>query len=126
MSLNLAKVEGLSCDPNIIKAKFLKEYSEKVDKKYFITKYLDDPQYNTLAFDLGWVIFKIVDEECIIVSYYRNHKSKEEKDTIWDAFKAMLKDNGCKKITMYTSINPEMWKRRYGFKLSRYEMELDI
>ena len=29
-------------------------------------------------------------------------------------------------MLMYTKMNPKFWDKNYGFKLKRYEMELDL
>ena len=109
-------------DPSILKEHHVNEFTSKTkDTPYRIKDTCFDDDYTTIIFDTGWITFKIKENVCYIMAYYRDRKSSNvKKDEIWSAFKNTLKENGCEKI------NPKMWEKRYGFTINRYEMEVKI
>ena len=123
----LDKFKKYMADPSILSEAHIESFKVRTENTpYRIEDTCFNDDYTTLIFDTGWVTFKIEDEDCIVMAYYRDNESKIDKDELWNAFKGMLRDNGCKKITMYTVLNPKMWEERYGFKVKRYEMEAEL
>ena len=102
-------------------------------------KTLDALIYNpinvTLFFNRGFIIFSIDyrdidynndDIVCDLICFYRSKKSKLERKEIVDNFWHFLRINKCTKVNMSTTMKPEFWIKNYGFKLKRYEMELEL
>ena len=48
--------------------------------------------------------------------------SKVESSLLWDAIREEARDNGAEVISMETFRNPEVWERRWGFKVDSYRM----
>jgi hypothetical protein len=120
----LNKVKDYMVDSSILTSSHMKKFLDAdKDGVFEFERFLHDKNFTTLVFDVGFVTFRIKGDECFIAAYFRDKSSKMSKDDIWEGFQGMLKDNGCKKIVMYTSISPSMWESRYGFKINRYEME---
>lgn len=96
---------------------------------------LYDPKNVTFFFDKGFVIFNIYysdtdynnnDIICDLVAFYRAKVSKLSRKECLDNFWNFLKVNKCTKVNMSTTMNPDFWIKKYGFKLKRYEMELKL
>ena len=117
----------------------------KEDFKYF-NKFVTDTEgqelYNllykpdciTFCFDKGIGIFEIFDDMhkkervCFIHTLAKKKKGKQSEN--WDGFLnefyKFLRLNKCMKIKMCTKLPAKFWIEEYGFKLKRYQMELDL
>ena len=122
-----------------------KEDFEFFDKKVFndggisLQSYLNDPNIITLFFDKGFIIYDIQDKHGYgynnerVCTIYELYKAKKPGISILDLgwwnivreFWKYLKLNKCKKVVMFTKLEPDFWKK-YGFKIKRYEMERDL
>ena len=97
----------------------------------------DDVQNTTMFFNKGFISFKMEwmngdgynnDKVCYIYFIYKEEGSPLTSD--WDEFinqfKLFCKANKCTKILMHTELKTDFWIKRYGFKIKKYEMELDL
>ena len=111
------------------------------DKKVFddnnktLKDLLNNPDYKTLIFNKGFMIFSLdyadndgYDNEiiCFINALYKSKDSKVDWNKWVKEFKKSMKLNSCTKILMLTKMNPKFWIENYGFKIKRYEMELEL
>ena len=92
---------------------------------------LEHPKNEVLIWNKGMVIFQLYNDEngdkmCMIFLCYKSKDSKIDWDITRKEYWDCLKKNECKKVMMYTKINPEFWIKNYDFKLKRYEMELEL
>ena len=124
--MRLDKFKKYMADPSVLTEAHVKNFQLRTEETPYRIGDNSDENCTTLIFDTGWVTFKIEGDECLVNAYYRDNESNVKKDELWGAFKDMIRDNGCNKIIMYTMINPKMWEERYGFKVKRYEMEVDL
>ena len=97
--------------------------------------YMNNPSNVTLFFNKGFIVFNLeernydgYDEDivCYVIDYYKSKESKLTKEFIVSGFWDFLRFNKCTKVLMTTQINPDFWINRYGFKLKKYEMELEL
>jgi hypothetical protein len=91
-----------------------------------INRLLYDKEVNCFTFDKGFVIFEIKKGICYIYVYYRNDDCKWTAKELWENFISFLKVNGVDIVRMETTIKPEFWEKKYGFKLGAYLMEKRI
>ena len=122
--------------PSILSKEDLKVFDKLVYKDNGKTlKYLWENPYNTvLIFDKGFVIFKLFELDieksiaCELSVLYKIKGSKADKywKRIIKEFWNFLKVNKCKKVIMWTKLNPDFWSKNYGFELKKYEMELEL
>ena len=126
--MNILKFKPHLKNKGIIQPQHVAEYYEKTTM-YSIDEALRDDKYSTFIFDTGWITFKIENDECFIMSLYRDESSKLDRDEMIESFVDMCRDNKVKKITMITDIDPKMWVDNYGFKIikpMRHKMEKTI
>jgi hypothetical protein len=112
--------------------KFIDKISFKNDEDS-IYDYINNPEWTTLFFKKGLVVFYIdfnrhtKEKTCYMIYYYKDKKStKFSADKLLKEFIKFLKLNGCIKMIMCTELDPKLWIKNYGFKITRYEMELKL
>ena len=101
-----------------------------------LSHWIYNPENVTLFFKKGIIIFTIevlnydgYDNErvCSILYLY---KDKKETKLDWkefiEKFKEFAKENRCTKILMCTEFGLNFWIKDYGFKIKKYEMELEL
>ena len=105
------------------------------DKGKTLSALMYNPMNVTLFFNRGFIIFSIEyrdidynddDIVCDLICFYKSKKSKLKRKDILGNFLHFLRANKCTKINMSTKMKPEFWIKNYGFKLKRYEMELEL
>ena len=129
--------ENSNLDLSALNKKDFKFFDKKVfnDNNKTLKDLLDNSNNNTLIFNKGFMIFNLeylnndgYDNEiiCFINVLYKSQKSKVDWNKWVKEFKKSMKLNGCTKILMLTKMNPEFWIKNYGFKIKRYELELEL
>ena len=125
-------------DISILREEDFKFFDEKVFNDNGITfkKLLYAPENTVLIFDRGIVIFSIYDTDdsdgfdydrvCLVNLLYKAKDSNIDWSIAYNEFLKCLKLNKCTKMLMYTKMKPEFWSKNYGFKIKRYEMELNL
>tara|TARA_R100000458_G_C8203739_1_gene193448 strand:- start:161 stop:541 length:381 start_codon:yes stop_codon:yes gene_type:complete len=124
-------------NPSILNSEDMKFFDKMVfkDNGKTLNHILSNPNNTTFFFNKGFVSFNTFlkdgdgydnDLICDLLIFFKTKDSKLKRDFLLKGFWNFLRLNGCTKVNMHTKINPKFWENNYGFKILKYEMELDL